>query len=68
MSEQESTVLASIRGCGAISAVELGRRCGMADETLYGALVALEAKGFVRVSIFYKKATKNERAALWETL
>lgn len=66
MSEQECTVLAYIRACGAISAADLGHRCGLRLEALYGALVALEARGLVRIVVNHIRGYPHER--LWRAV
>ena len=63
MTATERLLLGSLCGASAISAVDLGHRCGVPHESLYQALVRLEAAGLVRVVVNHIRGNQHER--LW---
>ena len=63
MTNTERLLLASLCGSSAISAVELGNRCGVPHESLYAALVRLEGAGLVRVVVNHIRGQQHQR--LW---
>ena len=62
MTSAECLLLGTLRASGAISAVRLGHRCSVPHESLYEALVSLEAAGLARVIVNH---TKHTHTVLW---
>ena len=68
MTKTERAVLASLRSVAPSKAVDIGHRCSLDHETLYGALVQLEAKGLARIAVDYKNPSRPyKQQAMWET-
>jgi hypothetical protein len=65
MNRTERAVLASVRAAEPSKAVDIGHRCSLPHESLYVALVALEARGLIRLTV--DNNNRNKRQALWET-
>lgn len=65
MTDTECRLLASIRSQAPSKATDLGHRCGVDHETLYGDLVRLESMGLIRITV--DNNNPNKRQALWET-
>ena len=66
MDSNQSVVLAVLRAAGAITAVTLGHRCGMAIEAVYEALVHFEAQGLAKLRVQFcgKRAISREWVAV----
>ena len=65
MTDTECLLLASLRSVAPSKAIDLGHRCSLDHETLYGALVQLEAKGLIRITVDHNNPNKQQ--AMWET-
>ena len=68
MTDAERTVLAALRAVEPSKAVDIGHRCSLTHESLYGALVALESKGLIRVIVDHSSRNiSHKQQAMWET-
>jgi len=65
MNSTESLLLAAVRAQEPQTALDLGHRCSVAHQELYGALVRLEAMGLLRITVDHNNPKKKQ--ALWET-
>ena len=65
MTGAECQLLAAVRAQEPQTAADLGHRCSVPHEALYGALVRLEAMGLLRITV--DNNNPNKRQALWET-
>ena len=65
MTSTERLLLAAVRAQEPQTAINLGRRCSVPHQELYGALVRLEAMGLLRITV--DNNNPNKRQALWET-
>ena len=65
MTGTECQLLAAVRAKEPQTALDLGHRCRVAHEALYGALVRLEAMGLLRITVDHNNPSKHQ--AMWET-
>ena len=68
MTTTESLLLAAVRAQEPQTALDLGHRCSVPHEALYGALVRLEAMGLLRITVDHSnRQNRNKQQAMWET-
>ena len=65
MTGTECQLLAAVRAQEPQTAADLGHRCSVTHEALYGALVRLEAMGLLRITVDHNNPSKQQ--AMWET-
>ena len=65
MTTTERLLLAAVRAQEPQTALDLGHRCSLPHESLYGALVRLEAMGLLRITVDHNNPNKHQ--AMWET-